>query len=134
MEEKPLEPRLIFCVPVIYFYNNCVFRYVEELKPFHRGKIEIIEINNRDLNESEFLVKVLRRGATWLTAGMHESLQQAFKIAQSVEERQSIIALAWKRSPAAWAISTKITLETTGALTSNAYGQCLLGFLERSCK
>ena len=80
---------------------NCVFRYVEELKSFHRGKIEIIEINNRDLNESEFLVKVLRRGATWLTAGMHESLQQAFKIAQSVEERQSIIAPAWKRSPTA---------------------------------
>jgi len=81
-----------------------VFRYIEELKPFHRGKIEIIEINNRDLNESEFQVKVLGRGATRLTAGMHESLQQAFKIAQSVEERQSIITSAWKRSPIAWAI------------------------------
>ena len=101
VEEKPLELRSIFCLPVIYFYNNCVFRYVEELKPFHRGKIEIIEINNRDLNESEFLVKVLERGATWLTAGRHKSLQQAFKIAQSVEERQSIIAPAWKRSPTA---------------------------------
>jgi glucose-1-phosphate thymidylyltransferase len=116
MEEKPLEARLLFCVLVIYFCNNCVFRYVEELKPFHRGKIEIIEINNRDLNESEFLVKVLRRGTTWLTAGMHKSLQQAFKITQSVEERQSIIAPAWKRSPAAWAISTRITLETAGSL------------------
>jgi len=111
VEEKHQEFRSIFCVPVIY---NCVFRYVEELKRFHRGKIEIIEINNRDLNESEFLVKVLERGATWLTAGRHKSLQQAFKIAQSVEERQSIIAPAWKRSPTAWAISTKITLETAG--------------------
>lgn len=80
MEEKPLEPRLIFCVPVIYFYNNCAFRYVEELKPFHRGKIEIIEINNRDLNESEFLVKVLRRGATWLTAGMHKACNRLSRL------------------------------------------------------
>jgi len=101
VEEKHQEFRSIFCVPVIYFHNNCVFRYVEELKTFHRGKIEIIEINNRDLNESEFLVKVLGRGATWLTDGMHKSLQQAFKVAQSVEERQSIIAPAWKRSPTA---------------------------------
>jgi len=84
--------------------NICAFRYVEELKSFHRGKIEIIEINNCDLNESEFLVKVLGRGATWLTAGMHKSLQQAIKITQSVEERQSIITPAWKNSPTAWAI------------------------------
>jgi hypothetical protein len=63
---------------------------------------------------------------------MHESLQQAFKIAQSVEERQSIIAPAWKRSPTAWAISTKITLETAGALTSNEYGQRLLSFFGKA--
>ena len=57
-----------------------MFHYVEELKPFHRGKIEIIEINNRDFNENEFLVKVLGHGATWLTAGKHKSLQQTIKI------------------------------------------------------
>jgi glucose-1-phosphate thymidylyltransferase len=100
MEEKLLKARSIFCVLVIYFYNNCVFHYVEELKPFHRDKIEIIEINNRYLNESEFLVKVLGRGATWLTATVYVSLQQAIKITQSVEERQSIITSAWKKSPA----------------------------------
>ena len=77
-------------------------------------EIDIIAINNLDLYESEFLVKVLRHGATWLTTGKHESLQQTIKITQSVEERQSIIAPAWKRSPTAWAISTKITLETAG--------------------
>ena len=91
-----------------------MFRYLEELKPFHRGKIEIIEIDKRDLNESEFQVKVLGRGATRLTVGMHENLQQAFKIAQSMEESQSIIASAWRKSPTASAISTKITLETAG--------------------
>ena len=81
-----------------------MFRYLEELKPFHRGKIEIIEIDKRDLNESEFQVKVLGRGATRLTAGMYVSLQQSLKHTYSVEERQSIIASAWKRSPIAWAI------------------------------
>ncbi len=115
VKEKPIEPRSIFYVPVIYFYNNCRLRYIEELEPFHRGKIEIIEINERDLNESGFQVKVLGRGATWLKAGMHESLQQAFKIAKSVDKSQSIITSAWKGSPTAWAISTKITLKTGGS-------------------
>ncbi len=80
------------------------FGYIEELEPFYRGKIEIIEINKRDLNESEFQVKVLRRGATRLTAGIYLSLQQALKRTQSVEESQSIITPAWKNSPTAWAI------------------------------
>jgi len=57
-------------------------------------------------------VKVLGRGATRLTAGMYVSLQQAFKRTQSMEESQSIIASAWRKSPTASAISTKITLET----------------------
>ena len=81
-----------------------MFRYLEELKPFHRGKIEIIEIDKRDLNESEFQVNVLGRGVTRLTAGMYVSLQDSLKHTQSLEESQSIITPAWKKSPIGWAI------------------------------
>jgi len=53
LEEKPLKPRSNFAVPGIYFYDNRVVRYAEELKPSPRGEIEITDINKRYLGDGE---------------------------------------------------------------------------------
>ena len=77
LEEKPLKPRSNYAVPGIYFYDNRVVHYAEELEPSPRGEIEITDINKRYLSDGELSVKVLGRGIAWLDAGTHESLLQA---------------------------------------------------------
>ena len=91
LEEKPLKPRSNYAVPGIYFYDNRVVRYAEELEPSPRGEIEITDINRRFLNDGELSVKVLGRGIAWLDAGTHESLLQASMFVQAVEDRQGMM-------------------------------------------
>ncbi len=106
LEEKPLKPRSNYAVPGIYFYDNRVVRYAEELEPSPRGEIEITDINKRYLKDGELSVKVLGRGVAWLDAGTHESLLQASMFVQAVEDRQGMM-ISWKKSPIEWGISTK---------------------------
>jgi len=63
LEEKPLKPRSNYAVPGIYFYDNRVVRYAEELAPSPRGEIEITDINKRYLGDGELAVKVLGAGS-----------------------------------------------------------------------
>ncbi len=45
IEEKPEFPKSNFAVPGMYFYDNRVVKYAEDLEPSPRGEIEITDIN-----------------------------------------------------------------------------------------
>ncbi|NTW44373.1 MAG: glucose-1-phosphate thymidylyltransferase RfbA [Anaerolineaceae bacterium] len=91
IEEKPEFPKSNFAVPGMYFYDNRVVKYAEDLEPSPRGEIEITDINQIFMNNGELFVEVLGRGVAWLDAGKHESLLQASNFIQAVEERQGIM-------------------------------------------
>ncbi len=131
LEEKPLKPRSNYAVPGIYFYDNRVVRYAEELEPSPRGEIEITDINRRYLNDGELSVKVLGRGVAWLDAGTHESLLQASMFVQAVEDRQGMMIscieeIAYRMGY----IDEECLRNCAEPLTSNEYGQYLLRFLD----
>ena len=131
LEEKPLKPRSNYAVPGIYFYDNRVVRYAEELEPSPRGEIEITDINRRYLNDGELSVKVLGRGVAWLDAGTHESLLQASMFVQAVEDRQGMMIscieeIAYRMGY----IDGECLRNCAEPLTSNEYGQYLLRFLD----
>lgn len=131
LEEKPLKPRSNYAVPGIYFYDNRVVRYAEELEPSARGEIEITDINKRYLNDGELMVKVLGRGVAWLDAGTHESLLQASMFVQAVEERQGMMIscieeIAYRMGY----IDEECLRNCAEPLASNEYGQYLLRFLD----
>ena len=88
IEEKPEAPRSRFAVPGLYFYDNRVVRYAEELAPSPRGELEITDINRRYMEDGELNVQVWGRGLAWLDAGTHESLLQAQVFVQAIEDRQ----------------------------------------------
>ena len=130
LEEKPLKPRSNYAVPGIYFYDNRVVRYAEELEPSPRGEIEITDINRRYLNDGELSVKVLGRGVAWLDAGTHESLLQASMFVQAVEDRQGMMIscieeIAYRMGY----IDEECLRNCAEPLASNEYGQYLLRFL-----
>lgn len=131
LEEKPLKPRSNYAVPGIYFYDNRVVGYAEELEPSPRGEIEITDINKRYLGDGELAVKVLGRGVAWLDAGTHESLLQASMFVQAVEDRQGMMIscveeIAYRMSY----IDEEILRKDAEEMAGNEYGQYLLRFLD----
>ena len=135
LEEKPLKPRSNFAVPGIYFYDNRVVRYAEELEPSPRGEIEITDINKRYLCDGELSVKVLGRGVAWLDAGTHESLLQASMFVQAVEDRQGMmISCVEEIAYRMGYIDEECLRRCAEPLTSNEYGQYLLRFLDEQGK
>lgn len=131
LEEKPLRPRSNYAVPGIYFYDNRVIRYAEELKPSPRGEIEITDINKRYLADGELSVKVLGRGVAWLDAGTHESLLQASMFVQAVQDRQGMmISCVEEIAYRMGYIGEEILHKNATELASNGYGQYLLRFIK----
>jgi len=130
LEEKPKHPRSHYAVPGIYFYDNEVVRYAEELKPSPRGEIEITDINKRYLDEGSLQVKVLGRGVAWLDAGTHESLLQASLFVQAVEDRQGMMISCVEEIAYRMGFIDRNQLQVCAQeMASNEYGQYLLRLL-----
>ncbi len=91
IEEKPSKPRSNYAVPGLYFYDNQVVQYAEDLNPSNRGELEITDINRIYLDQGELQVIMLGRGIAWLDAGNPESLLQAANFIQAVEDRQGMM-------------------------------------------
>lgn len=130
IEEKPNQPKSSFAVPGIYFYDNSVVSVAKNIKPSHRGELEITDVNKVYLKQGKLNVSILDRGTAWLDTGTFQSLMQASQFIEVIEERQglkvgSIEAAAYEMN----FINEEQFKALAAPLLKSGYGNNLLGLL-----
>ena len=91
IEEKPVLPESDIAITGIYQYSNDVIQYAKELKPSHRGELEITDINNIYIDKKEAECVIMNEGSAWLDAGTIDSLFDSSMFVKSIQDRQGIL-------------------------------------------
>ena len=131
IEEKPNSPKSNYAVPGLYYYDNSVVEVAKNVKPRHRGELEITDINNHYLRQGKLTVRVFDRGTAWLDTGTHDSLIEAGQFVKTIEHHQGfkVACLEEIAFHKGW-ISTTDLLAEAEKLKKTAYGQYLYKIVE----
>jgi glucose-1-phosphate thymidylyltransferase len=131
IEEKPNAPKSNYAVTGLYFYDQQVCDLAADIKPSHRGELEITDVNKRYLEQGELNVEIMGRGFAWLDTGTHDSLLEAASFIATLQKRQGLQVacpeeIAFRQG---W-INADQLAALADPLKKNGYGQYLLNLLK----
>ena len=90
LEEKPENPKSVYAVTGIYFYDADVCEKAKLLKLSDRGELEITDLNKIYLREKKLNLEIMGRGVAWLDTGTFDSLHNASSYIRTIEKRQGL--------------------------------------------
>ena len=131
IEEKPENPKSNYAVPGIYFYDNDVVNIAKNIKPSHRGELEITDVNKAYLEQGKLQVSILDKGTAWLDTGTFKSLMQASQFVQVIEERQGLkIGAIEEAAYISGFISKQQLIDLATPLLKSGYGKHLISLVK----
>ncbi|QCR35739.1 glucose-1-phosphate thymidylyltransferase RfbA [Nissabacter sp. SGAir0207] len=130
IEEKPVKPKSHWAVTGLYFYDEHVVEMAKQVKPSHRGELEITTLNEMYLQQGNLKVELLGRGFAWLDTGTHDSMVEASQFIHTIEKRQGfkvacLEEIAFRKG---W-LSAGQVAEQAQLLGKTSYGQYLKGLI-----
>ena len=127
IEEKPTHPKSNYAVVGLYFYPNSVVEISKNIKPSHRGELEITTVNQEYLKAGDLKVELMGRGYAWLDTGTHDSLIDASNYIRNIESRQGLkVACLEVIACKMGYITNQQLLKLAEPLKKNGYGQYLI--------
>jgi glucose-1-phosphate thymidylyltransferase len=127
IEEKPTNPKSNYAVVGLYFYPNSVVEISKNIKPSHRGELEITTVNQEYLTRGDLKVELMGRGYAWLDTGTHDSLIDASNYIRTIESRQGLKVACLEVIACKMGYITKQQLlKLAEPLKKNGYGQYLI--------
>ena len=90
LEEKPKKPKSNYALTGLYFFDKNAVEYAKQIKPSHRGELEIIDLIRKYHEQGTISVEKMGRGYTWMDTGTTESLLEAHQFVQIIEHRQGL--------------------------------------------
>lgn len=125
--EKPSQPKSNYAVVGLYFYDENITDIAADIKPSHRGELEITSVNQIYLGNNKLHCDILGRGIAWLDTGTHDSLLEASNFVAAIERRQNlkIACLEEIGLNAGW-VSVDTVLRAAEELGKTGYGAYLL--------
>ncbi len=135
IEEKPKNPKSNYAVTGMYFYPKGVSEMAKRVKPSERGELEITTLNQLYLQEGRLSVTLLGRGFTWLDTGTTDSLMEAGRFVQMMQNHQGIVMscleeIAYNRG---W-LSKEQVMAQAKLMSKNSYGQHLQNVVDDKIK
>ena len=131
LEEKPKQPKSNYAVTGLYFYDEQVVELAKQVKPSHRGELEITDLNGLYLKQGQLNVELMGRGYAWLDTGTHDSLLEAGQFIYTLQQRQGLKVACPEEIAYRYHWIDAAQLEKLGqALAKNGYGQYLLQMLK----
>ena len=88
--EKPERPPSNYAVTGLYFLDETAPEKARDIRPSHRGELEITSLLELYLSEGSLTVEQMGRGHAWLDTGTHESLLEAANFVRTLEARQGL--------------------------------------------
>ncbi|MEM8662691.1 MAG: glucose-1-phosphate thymidylyltransferase RfbA [Pseudomonadota bacterium] len=128
--EKPEVAPSNYAVTGLYFYDNSVLDVARDIKPSHRGELEITDVNQHYLDRGALAAETMGRGHAWFDTGTHDSLVDAAMFIRALEQRQGLRIccpeeVAWRRG---W-IDDEALAALGTAQEKSGYGTYLLDLL-----
>ena len=130
IEEKPVLPKSNYAIVGLYFYTNNVIQIAKNVTPSNRGELEITSVNQVYLTQNNLKVELLGRGFAWLDTGTHDSLLEAGKFIESIENRKGLKVacleeIAFRKNY----INAEQVKKLAKSYNGNGYGQYLLNLV-----